>query len=73
VSCHRGGLVDASIPSPVTQDGLTFRVSWSRRLQVEASSFSPAVPPACHKQRARAVSDRKSRSFREAVGLDAGP
>ena len=30
-------------------------------------SFSPAVPPACHKQRARAVASGQSRSLRKAV------
>jgi hypothetical protein len=36
------------------------------RRQMRASSFSPAVPLACHKQQARAVSSGKSRSLRGA-------
>jgi hypothetical protein len=35
----------------------------SRRREVGASSFSPVVPPACHKQRARAVSSGQPRSL----------
>ena len=45
--------------------GLTLRPSWSRRCQVRPSSFVPAVPPTCHKQRSPAVSDGQSRSLRE--------
>jgi hypothetical protein len=48
----------------VTEDGPHPRAELgSRRLQVPASSFSPAVPPACHKQRAPAVSSGQSRSI----------
>jgi hypothetical protein len=43
---------------------LTLWTIWSRRRQVRASSFSPAVPPACHKQRSPAVSSGQSRSLR---------
>jgi hypothetical protein len=43
--------------SPSTRAG-------NRYLQVRASSFSPAVPPACHKQRSRAVCSGQSRSLR---------
>jgi hypothetical protein len=35
----------------------------SRRCQAQASSFSPAVPPACHKQPSPAVSSGHSRSL----------
>jgi hypothetical protein len=49
----------------VTEAGLTLWLSWSRRRHVDASSFLPAVPPACHKQRSPAVSSGQSRSFRE--------
>jgi hypothetical protein len=49
-SCPRG------CGSPRT--GLTLRPIWSRRRQVRALSFVPAVPPACHKQRSPAVSQR---------------
>jgi hypothetical protein len=45
--------------------GLTLWPSWSRRRHVDASSFLPAVPPACHKQRSPAVSSGQSRSLRE--------
>jgi hypothetical protein len=34
-------------------------------VRVEASSFSPAMPPTCHKERARAVTSGQSRSVRE--------
>jgi hypothetical protein len=44
--------------------GLTLRLTWSRYRQVRAPSFSPAVPPACHKQRAPAVSSGQPRSLR---------
>jgi hypothetical protein len=36
----------------------------SRRSHVGASTFSPAVPPTCHKQRSRAVSSGQPRSLR---------
>jgi hypothetical protein len=36
-----------------------------RRCQVEATSSSPAVPPACHKQRSPAVCSGQSRSLGE--------
>jgi hypothetical protein len=35
----------------------------SRRCQVRASPFSPAVPPACHKERSVAVCSGKARSL----------
>jgi hypothetical protein len=44
--------------------GLTLRRTRSRRRQVRASSLSPAVPLAGHKERARAVSSGQSRSLR---------
>jgi len=50
-------------PHPPGQPG-------SRRHQVWASLFSPAVPPACHKQRTRAVSSGQPRSLPE--GRSAG-
>ena len=56
------GLLPTRRWSPRT--GLTQQSSWSRRRQVRASSFSPAVPPACHKQRSPAVSSGQSRSLR---------
>jgi hypothetical protein len=37
----------------------------SRRRQARASSFSPAVPPMCHKQRSPALSSGQSRSLGE--------
>jgi hypothetical protein len=37
------------------EKSLTLWPSWNRRRQVGASSFSPTVPPTCHKQRLRAV------------------
>ena len=55
-SCPRGG-GHRGRASPSTRAG-------SHRRQVGASSFSPAVPPACHKQRARAVCIGHSRSVR---------
>jgi hypothetical protein len=51
VQCHRGRV------SSCGRAG-------SRRRQVEASPSSPAVPPACHKQRARAVTSGQSQSLR---------
>jgi hypothetical protein len=37
----------------------------SRRRKVRASSFSPGVPPTCHKQRSLAVSSGQSRSLED--------
>jgi hypothetical protein len=37
----------------------------TRRREVRTSSFSPAVPPTCHKQRSPAVSSGQSRSLGE--------
>jgi hypothetical protein len=48
---------------------LALYASWEPYLQVRASSFSPAVPPASHKQRSRAVSRGQSRSFGTTVAL----
>jgi hypothetical protein len=56
-SCPPGG-GHRGRASPSTRAG-------NRYLQVRASSFSPAVPPACHKQRSRAVSSGQPRSLRE--------
>jgi hypothetical protein len=44
--------------------GLTQRPGWSRRRHEIPGSSSAAVPPACHKQRSRAVSSGHSRSLR---------
>ena len=45
---------------------LTLRSSWEPTPPLGgASSFAPIVPPACHKQRAPAVSSGQSRSLRE--------
>jgi hypothetical protein len=43
------GLLATRPWSPET--GLTLRSSWNHRRQAQASSFMPAVPPTCHKQR----------------------
>jgi hypothetical protein len=45
--------------------------SWSRRCHEVTSSLSPAVPPACYKQRSRAVCSGQSRSLRH--GEQLGP
>ena len=51
--------------------GLTHRTSWEPvAATCERSSFSPAVPPTCHKQRSRAVHSGQSRSLPE--GRSAG-
>ena len=50
--------------------GLTKQSSWSRSGQVRALSFSPAVPPTCHKQRYPADNHGHSN---QAGGLGAGP
>jgi hypothetical protein len=62
--CRRepSGLLPTRRWSPGTD--LTQESSWSRSGQGRAPSFSPAVPPACHKQRAPAVSSGQSRSLR---------
>jgi hypothetical protein len=53
--------------------GLTLRGELgSRRCQVEVSVFSPAVPPACHQQRSRAVCSGQSGSLQTTVALGAG-
>ena len=49
-----GGLATRTV---VAQDGLTLRPSGQPSPPVGASSFSPAVPFACHKEQARAVSE----------------
>jgi hypothetical protein len=54
--CPRGG-GDRGRASPFGRAG-------SRRRQVGAPSFSPAVPLACHKQRSPAVRSGQSRSLR---------
>jgi len=54
-ACQRGW-VSESGPHPAVKVGST--------VLRFAESFSPAVPPACHKQRARAVSSGQSRSLR---------
>jgi hypothetical protein len=63
-SCPRGG-GHRGRASPSTRAG-------NRYLQVRASSFSPAVPPACHKQRSRAVCSGQSRSLETTVALGSG-
>jgi hypothetical protein len=55
--CPRGG-GDRGRASPFGRAG-------SRRRQVGAPSFSPAVPLACHKQRSPAVRSGQSRSLAE--------
>jgi hypothetical protein len=45
--------------------GLTLQTSWEPSLlRAEQSSFSPAVPPTCHKQRSPTVSSGHSRSLK---------
>jgi hypothetical protein len=63
-SCPRGG-GHRGRASPL-------RAAENRNLQVRASSFSPAVPPACHKQRSRAVCSGQSRSLETTVALGSG-
>ena len=59
----------AASPSALAHDSVVTRglphspTSWGRCSQVRASTFSPAVPPACHKQRSPAVSSGQSRSL----------
>src|SRR5215207_4094144 len=55
----------------VTETGLTHWPSCNCCRQVPASSFSPAVPPTCHKQRTPAVSSGQPRSLEKTVGLRA--
>jgi hypothetical protein len=64
-SCHET-VVHRRRATPSTQAG-------NRYLQVQALSFSPAVPPTCHKQRARAVSSGQSRSLRDGRCAACGP
>ena len=45
--------------------GLALTRAGKSSLQMRASSFSPAVPPACHKQQSRAVCSGQSRSLRD--------
>jgi hypothetical protein len=52
--------------------GLTQQYNESRSSHVRAPSFSPAVPPTCHKQRSRAVSSGQPRSL-EAGRLAGAP
>ncbi len=63
-SCPPGGGYRGRA-SPSTRAG-------NRYLRVRASSFSPAVPPACHKQRSRAVCSGQSRSLETTVALGSG-
>jgi len=58
-----GALRAAANDAVVIRTGLTLQPSWSRRRQARASSFLPAVPPTCHKQRSRAVPSGQSRSL----------
>jgi hypothetical protein len=51
--------------------GLTLWTSWEPSPPRARWSFSSAVPPACHKQRARTVSSGQSRSLETTVGLGA--
>jgi hypothetical protein len=63
-SCPPGG-GHRGRASPSTRAG-------NRYLQVRASSFPPAVPPASHKQRSRAVCSGQSRSLETTVALGSG-
>jgi hypothetical protein len=63
-SCPRG-VVTEDGPRPLRELGSVY-------LQVRASSFAPAVPPACHKQRSRAVCSGQSRSLETTVALGSG-
>jgi hypothetical protein len=47
----------------VTKDGPHLGRAGRHRRHARASSFSPAVPPTCHKERTRAVSSGQSRSL----------
>jgi hypothetical protein len=57
------GLLPARRWSPRT--GLPLWPSWEPWREVRAPSFSPAVPPTCHKQRTPAVSSGQPRSLHE--------
>jgi hypothetical protein len=56
------GLLPTMQWSPRT--GLALQASWSRHRQARAPSFSPAVPPTCHKERSGAGSRGQPRSIR---------
>ena len=59
-------------PSGSPRTGLTLGRSWSRRRHEQISSFSPAVPPACHNSGHTRYPADSHGHFEAAVGLGAG-